>query len=586
MRAFVRSLLSFTIMLTFGCAGKKDEKKKLPNDPSTLVAVVAGDSITLQDFKLFALKRKYEKFDLSVPSNRQYVLDDAVKASAIAKWASDEHYGERSEVRKKVETMRDEYLYQRTVRHQVIMPLLQESDLKSYYEKMKIEVRLKQIFVGQGEVDGKFKLSPSGKMKNHAYAQSLSDSIYNAVKARPEIFDAMVEQYSDDVQSKLAGGDLGFLRYDQIEARFQEVIFSLKESEVSKPIEGGNGFHIFKLMERRNSEGLKSFDEMKNGLAEIMLDGFAHSHNKEIRERLASFSDSLLSVYDFRIDKHNCELFLQKYHSIKRPAEIISIFNEGEKKLALATFRNGEIVIEDLIVQIADNKGMVKLDMQKMMESLPHAATTLIFADYARFRKWVLESREEIALKNYEKELMVPLALKTNVDDRVEVSEDRLLSHYNANPSRFKTADEYSIAKIVSTDQDLIGQYAQELKEKNNFEEIYRRAEKNPKAICSEPGFVKDDKSDEFISYASQLSAGQIGGPLQNAKGEYAIIHLLDKRLGSLVRYEKVKPLVESDYRQTQKQVLLANWMDKLTKKYNIQKFEDRLTAAYELKLQ
>ncbi len=67
-------------------------------------------------------------------------------------------------------------------------------------------------------------------------------------------FAEFARRYSQDRGTALQGGDLGFVRRGEFFKDFEEVVFSLKEREISGIIETPLGFHIIQLLERRGDQ--------------------------------------------------------------------------------------------------------------------------------------------------------------------------------------------------------------------------------------------------------------------------------------------------------------------------------------------
>jgi len=63
-------------------------------------------------------------------------------------------------------------------------------------------------------------------------------------------FVELASKYSDDVETRSQGGDLGFKSVAELKPDIRDEIQSLKEGEYTKPIETELGIHIFKLEER------------------------------------------------------------------------------------------------------------------------------------------------------------------------------------------------------------------------------------------------------------------------------------------------------------------------------------------------
>jgi hypothetical protein len=59
-----------------------------------------------------------------------------------------------------------------------------------------------------------------------------------------ESFEALVEEYSDDLGSAARGGDLGEFRRQDMVAEFSEAAFKLEPGQLSDMIESQFGFHV------------------------------------------------------------------------------------------------------------------------------------------------------------------------------------------------------------------------------------------------------------------------------------------------------------------------------------------------------
>lgn len=101
------------------------------------------------------------------------------------------------------------------------------------------EVKLSQIFI-------QAKLSESDKIFLVNKLRAILDSIKNGGD-----FADFARRYSEDPNTAKAGGDLGFVRRGLLVKEFEEVVFTMKEGEISDIIESPFGFHIAQLLERR-----------------------------------------------------------------------------------------------------------------------------------------------------------------------------------------------------------------------------------------------------------------------------------------------------------------------------------------------
>ena len=101
------------------------------------------------------------------------------------------------------------------------------------------EYELSHIFI---------KPKPDTSVVEAVYAKALK--VMDSLKAGGDFAD-FAKRYSSDPGSARGGGDLGWFRRGVFEKGFEESAFSLKDSEISKPVRTSYGYHIIQLIERR-----------------------------------------------------------------------------------------------------------------------------------------------------------------------------------------------------------------------------------------------------------------------------------------------------------------------------------------------
>jgi len=69
-----------------------------------------------------------------------------------------------------------------------------------------------------------------------------------------EKFSTLAVLYSEDRGTSSKGGELGFRTADELDPSYADAAFSLQEGEVSSVVESAYGYHIIKLIERRDDE--------------------------------------------------------------------------------------------------------------------------------------------------------------------------------------------------------------------------------------------------------------------------------------------------------------------------------------------
>lgn len=95
-------------------------------------------------------------------------------------------------------------------------------------------------------------------------AQSLRDRI-----TAGENFSKIAQSYSDDLDSKDKGGDLGEVEVDRLPPAFKDAVAVLKEGEMSEVVRTEYGFHILKLIKREPAR-TPTYEEIKERLTQYL----------------------------------------------------------------------------------------------------------------------------------------------------------------------------------------------------------------------------------------------------------------------------------------------------------------------------
>ena len=138
-----------------------------------------------------------------------------------------------------------------------------DTEAKNYYEKnkdkytQKEQVRAKHILI-----------SPTAKKISDAEALKLAEKIYNQLKKGAD-FDKLAKKYSDDPGSKDKGGDVGFFPRGRMVKPFEDTAFSLKVGQISKPVKTRYGYHIIKVIAKKQAK-TSTFEEVKDEIKGIL----------------------------------------------------------------------------------------------------------------------------------------------------------------------------------------------------------------------------------------------------------------------------------------------------------------------------
>lgn len=115
----------------------------------------------------------------------------------------------------------------------------------------------------------------------------LADSIYN-VLMQGAAFEDLAHRFSDDVQTGKNGGALPWVGPGNTLKEFEDVAYGLQAGEISRPFLSTVGYHIVKMLERKQ---LEPFDSLHPQIHRFM-------ERRGVHERLAADAlDSLVQKY-------------------------------------------------------------------------------------------------------------------------------------------------------------------------------------------------------------------------------------------------------------------------------------------------
>lgn len=169
-----------------------------------------------------------------------------------------------------------------------------EQEARKIYQETQITVngnggmrKLSQIFI--------YLPQKSTKVQENA-AKLRADSIFQALQ-QGAAFDVLAKKCSEEEASAVKGGELPWIQKGQTLKEFEDVAFSLKEGEISKPFLTPVGYHILLLKKKSNffpydsvrANIIKFIDQ--RGLRESIIEGKV----KTMAERRGISKDEVLN---------------------------------------------------------------------------------------------------------------------------------------------------------------------------------------------------------------------------------------------------------------------------------------------------
>jgi len=185
--------------------------------------------------------------------------EDQFKKALAEQGVSLEKY--REQLKDEMERMR---LLDMEIRSKV---QIEEKEVEEYYKEHRDkfnsppEVKLQQILL---------MIPPETSEEDMSWIRKKAEEIVQKIKSGEEDFNNMVKLYSQG-SSAAAGGDIGFFKQGELLPAINDVAFTLNPGEVSPVIQTSSGFHIIRVLEKRNRQ--KMTEEERRGEIEDILYG-------------------------------------------------------------------------------------------------------------------------------------------------------------------------------------------------------------------------------------------------------------------------------------------------------------------------
>jgi peptidyl-prolyl cis-trans isomerase SurA len=108
-----------------------------------------------------------------------------------------------------------------------------------------------------------FELSPAASATEVRNVRQTAEEV--RAQLTPANFDTTVEKYS--------GGDLGWLSQGDLPEALEQALLNLAVQQISQPVRGPSGYHIFILRERQSgSQSMPSFEETRGAIQQKLME--------------------------------------------------------------------------------------------------------------------------------------------------------------------------------------------------------------------------------------------------------------------------------------------------------------------------
>lgn len=214
------------------------------------------------------MRAKYDR-----AGGKKAFLDNYVGKRLLIQEALKSGFDKKPEIQQDMQAARDAVLFDRYVREVVAPSILEEKEIRSYYEEHKNEfkkderVRARHIIASSDAGAVMNTTGDDARSKEEALAKITR--LAQQINSKAMSFQAAATQYSEDA-SAAKGGDLGWFTRGMMVGPFEDAAFSIPKGKVSHVVETQFGYHLI-LIEDRQEAGPAPFNEVKADIKEQLL---------------------------------------------------------------------------------------------------------------------------------------------------------------------------------------------------------------------------------------------------------------------------------------------------------------------------
>lgn len=194
------------------------------------------------------------------------LVDETILSQALAAWQAKLGPTEKGSVKNavdiRIQRIRAQFLddaaFNDNLRNSGLTLEAFRKQIESQVEREMLLMSAKDLSVSEKEVADFFAAnkdrlgSPESVRLRHILVSTdqQAKDLLVAIRVGAE-FTKLAREISLDAASKEKGGDLGFISRGMLQADIEKVVFGLKAGEISEPVKGPLGYHLFRVEETR-----------------------------------------------------------------------------------------------------------------------------------------------------------------------------------------------------------------------------------------------------------------------------------------------------------------------------------------------
>jgi peptidyl-prolyl cis-trans isomerase SurA len=455
----------------------------------------------------------------------------------------------------------------------IIDELVPESEIEKVLLRQGVELKASHILIGYTGAR-----RPANRSREEA--EKLVDTILKELNAGAD-FGTTAVKYSDDPSAKKNNGDLGYFTWGRMVGPFQEAAWDLEIGQLSGGVETPFGFHIIKLIDRREVPNYKPNRDPRNILR--LKQTLAKAQTDSARVRWIKHYAGLKKKYNYVLYDDSVK-YTSRMLSEKLEVEKIipGTFTSEQRKITFAEYDGDKITLGNLIDKYESKLATVLArfkDMNVLNQEIDRESMNRLVMVAAKDAGIDQRPDTQKDIRKFTDEQMSKMIEKQQVTQNITPTDDDVLKYYKLNRESFKKGAEIELWEVYMTDENLAKEVAQKAKTGANFEGLVRKYTED-KNMIKKGGYLgyKNIKGRGSISQeAHKLGpGGKIGGPLKYRRG-WSVFKTGKMNEERKLSFEEAKNQAKGKLQRELTTKAKTDWENSLKEKYPVDIDEDKL---------
>jgi hypothetical protein len=397
-----------------------------------IVARVGDESISLREFQYYLLSKVGDVSAYSTPEQLHQFLQTYIDRKLKLMDAYESGLDEDGRMAARFDDYKRSAVLNYTLEKEVYEKAIPDSLVRSYYERLRYLVKLKQLF-----------MPLDNKTTDSVHCRAVFDSLYQRVLAGQDLAGV----HAEAADNRVTVAETGYLYWgsEGYGDDFYREIGALQRGKISAPIKSKRGWHLVQVLDKRSAYIL-TFAEVKSVLRYALI----RFYERQMLAHYDRFLENLDNRYQIVFNDSNIAYVIEKIHAIRQidATQVIGpqtaqSLTEEELARELFQFINMIYRISDFLAEkgIRHPAGIPFYDSveslkQHIIELLPDEERII---EYGLEHNYDKTENVQLACDELLKQGMIEEIERLNVHSRLmKPTRKNLVAYYNENKSKYQ----------------------------------------------------------------------------------------------------------------------------------------------------